>query len=226
MNIKASVSKIIFNFRVKRDLEAVLSTIDLQEFNKYQEKFKDVDPSPGASKYLDISYWMKKKLYDIYALKLHRSKPLNVLDIGTGFGYFPYLCSHFGHNAIALDVDETEMYNEVIEFLEVDRKVKAITAYEKLPDLGCKFNLITAFSICFNGHNNLAASLWDIDEWDFLLTDLANNHMCNDGQMLWKFNLEEETGSYYSKGLADYFLNKGAVIKGRSVYFSSVKQFH
>ncbi len=225
MNIKEYVLKNFYGFKAKRDLKPVLASIDLNEFKKYQKKFKDADPAPGASKYLDISYWMEKKLYDVYALGLHRSKPVNIFDIGTGFGYFPYLCNHFGHNTVALDLDETEMYNEVVKFLNIDRRTMAITAYEKLPDLGCKFDLITAFSICFNGHNNKGASLWGVDEWDFLLNDLVKNHMNEGGKMLWKLNLEAKTNRYYTENLLKYFLSKGATVNGRSVYFSSIQEF-
>ena len=91
-----------------------------------------------------------------------------------------------------------------------------------MPDFGIKFDLITAYSICFNNHFN--PDLWTKKEWEFFLMDLANNHCNKDCQALFVLNAEQN-GLYYSDDLLQYFLQKGAKIKKARVYFKNLYSF-
>ena len=93
----------------------VLNTIDLDQFAILQKKYKHASPAPGYSKYLDIHNSMRVSLQYALRLGLTQVKNLRILDIGTGCGYFPYICRYFGHTAFSLDLDEVEMYNEIIQ---------------------------------------------------------------------------------------------------------------
>ena len=75
---------------------------------------------------------MRRALYSAYELGLHRARPRRVLDLGTGCGYFPYICNYFGHTAVTADLDDVPMYNEITQFLRLDRRVLSIRAFEEV----------------------------------------------------------------------------------------------
>jgi hypothetical protein len=217
-----SLIKVYDNLRIDRTVNSILKTIDMEQFQKFQVKYRDVDPAPGYSKYLDIRYWLRDNLNYVYRLKLNRSTSLKILDLGTGCGYFPYLCQYFGHSVVTVDMDEIPMYSEITGFLKLHRKIWKIKAFEKLPDFNTRFDLITAFAICFNNHNR--PGLWGVDEWSFFLIDLATNQLTESGRIFLKLNAERENG-FYDDQLLNYFTRMGAKIDGRYIYFDSLKAF-
>lgn len=203
-----SLSHIIAFLRSRLLVGRILNTIDLNQFRAYQERFRDADPRPhGYSKYLDIRYWMVQKLMHFFLLGLDRAKPLRVLDIGTGPGYFPLICSVYGHKAVAIDLGVIPMYNELCQFLKIDRRTWRIEKFQQLPNLGMKFDLITAFMIKFNRH--YLPDLWSVDEWRFLLEDLSANQLNENGRIFLQFNANHD-GSYYDDKTLEYFRTLGA----------------
>jgi SAM-dependent methyltransferase len=213
------------NLRCRWDLPRILRSVDMTRFEQLRAKYRDASPYPGYSKYLDIEMGMRRALYSVYELGLHRARPKSVLDLGTGCGYFPYICKYFGHAAVAVDLDEVPMYNEFTQFLRLDKRVSAVRAFQNLPDLGRRFDVVTAFAICFNNHD--APNLWGPDEWLFFLKDMAANQLTTDGRVLLKMNQEADGsyGSYGNQPLLQFFRQNGAVVDGERVYFASVSQF-
>src|SRR5687767_13313295 len=103
-----SVSHIFAYLRAQATVGRILATIDMERFREYQDRYRDAEPPPhGYSKYLDIRFWMARSLTEFFLLRLDRQKSLRILDIGTGAGYFPYICSFYGHKVVALDLDTT-----------------------------------------------------------------------------------------------------------------------
>src|SRR6266513_1611329 len=107
-------------------------------------------------------------------LKLHRSRPLRVLDLGCGGGFFLFILKRLGHSVLGLDVDESPLFKELLEVFGVPRTVFRIEPFEPLPDLGQKFDWITAFSVNFNLYHP-AKERWGTAEWDFFLRDLQQH---------------------------------------------------
>lgn len=79
------------------------------------------------------------------------------------------------------------MYNEIIDALGIKRYGKKIDSFKKI-DVAKKFDLITAYLICFNNHKK--SDLWHIREWDFFLNDLFDNNLLQGGKIYLSFNLE------------------------------------
>jgi hypothetical protein len=119
---------------------------------------------------------------------------------------------------MALDLDETPLYNEMIALLDIPRTVWQIRAYEKLPVCETKFDLITTFAVCFNNHNQ--PDLWGVDEWRFFLYDLATTHLNKNGRVFLKLN-QERNQANIDEHLAGFFTDHGAQIHGWEVYFPS-----
>ena len=49
----------------------------------------------------------------------------DILDIGSGAGYFLYLCQWLGHRPLGLDVDDVPLYPEMTQMLGVKRMISA-----------------------------------------------------------------------------------------------------
>lgn len=184
----------------------IIKTIDLSQFRVYQERYKTYDPSPGSSKYLTIRPWMKHKLMYFYLLGLDKSMPLRILDLGTGTGYFPYICSLYGHKVITIDLDSDLMYNEVCKFLHIDRRTWRINPYEKLPDFETKFDLVTALMVTFNNRDR--PDQWGVGEWKFLLEDIKRNRLTENGRIFLALNSNQD-GTCYNAELLKLFLDFG-----------------
>ena len=64
-----------------------------------------------------------------------------------------------------LDLDKDIVLNEMIKLFKLERVTWRIRAFVKLPDFKRKFDLITAFMICFNFPPR--HPYWGPRQWDF-----------------------------------------------------------
>jgi hypothetical protein len=173
-------------------------------------KYKVSNPGESFEKYLDSNFWICETLIRAYNLNLHKSpRKLRILDIGTGFGYFPFICNYYGHIAESIDMGNNKLYNSTILALDVVRYDQKIQAYTKI-NLNKKYDLITAFMICFNGHKS--SDLWHIKEWDFFLESLEENNLLSGGKVFLSFNEESDTSEPVSSSLLGYFSSINAKI--------------
>jgi len=212
--------KAINKFRVNRDLNRVIASIDPIKLKEIQTEFKDFAPYPGYSKYLDIKPWMLDNVWRAYILGLNSTTPKNILDIGTGNGYFPYLCKRYGHQVRTIDIESDPIFNALIDLLEIPRREYAVKAYEPIPPFDIKFDLVTGFHTYFNGHRT--ENVWTSKEWNFFLKDLKEN-LCNPGaEAYFIINKEHDVEDYFTKELESYFLSCGAEIDENRVYFKNL----
>jgi hypothetical protein len=83
----------------------------------------------------------------------------------------------------------------------------------RLPKFDRKFDLITAFMICFNGHKS--PHLWGKKEWEFFLQDV-DQQLTPNGQICLGFN-RENNGQFFSEELREFFESRGAVVRANEV---------
>lgn len=210
-------------YKLKRDIKRVLAKVDHEKFNAVRKKYKDVAPDPGYSKYLNIEFWMNRNMWHVFILGLDKSSPKNILDIGTGNGYFPFICKYYGHTVRTIDIWTDPMFNELIETLKLDRRDYEIKNLTPVPPFDIKFDVITGFMVCFNGHHS--PNLWTSKEWDFFLRDMATNH-CNPGaEAYFTLNEERDTLLWYTDELYNWFIASGAEVDTERVYFKSLDRF-
>jgi 2-polyprenyl-3-methyl-5-hydroxy-6-metoxy-1,4-benzoquinol methylase len=125
----------------------------------------------------------------IQRYRFELSKKPSLLDIGTGCGFLPYIARYNNFEIDAIDVPQTsKTWDKVTSILDLN-----ITRYlikKNVPLIGFqkKFDVISAFQICFNGHKT--DYLWDIDEWKFFLKDIYQNHLKKNGILILGFNYE------------------------------------
>ena len=110
----------------------------------------------------------------------------------------------------------------MIDMFALKRIMHRIVKYEKLPLLEKKFDLITAFQVCFNLHNS--SERWEKEEWQFFLSDLKT-YLKPDGQIYLHFNRRDIDQSFCSDSLKEYFISQGAEVlkNGYIVFFKSAE---
>ncbi len=165
-------------------------------------------PDPQVAKYLAAERWFTRCERRLDALHLRPGS--RILDIGTGCGYFPFVCRARGHDVMALDhPDRDPMYRAVTEALDIDVIDHAVTALQPLPDMGI-FDVITAFMVTFNGH--VVSPLWGVAEWAYFLDDTLVR-LNRSGALVLELNREPD-GRCYTPELETLFASHGAHFTG------------
>ncbi len=203
--------------RFPLDTRRVIETIDPEGFEHIRQRYAVANPGADWPKYLDLDRWIEINIRRIRELELDLSRPKRILDLGCGAGYFLYVAQLLGHRGIGLDMDRVAMFRDITRLLGVRRVVQRIDALRPLPDFGQKFDLITAFMICFNNHK--MPDLWKVPEWDFFLDDLAK-HLKPRGRMWLELN-QEYDGTFYTSELKEFFQKRGARVNEHKIIFNS-----
>ena len=204
----------------RKDTQDVLATIDYQRvvdlraamLRSHGGSDSEANSVNGAWKFLDIDLWVPVNLERVYRLELQSSPTLDILDISGGAGYFAYICQHFGHRVHTTDIDEWDEFNEMMEILSLERSVLWVEPMTPIPFYGRKFDLITSFMIAFN-LPQVEEKRWGIEEWEFLLSDLEENHLKENGVIYLLMNPHPDR-SHYSPELHDYLIRRGAEVEG------------
>ncbi len=161
-----------FVFRINP--EDIIARIDSEQFRAIHARHAVPDPGEAPEKYLELKRWLEVNIRRIADLELDVGERKRILDLGSGAGYFLYICKWLGHDVLGLDLDESPMFADLTRLLEVPRVIWRIERNVPLPDLGPPFDLITAYMICFNDHKT--DHVWGPAEWEFFLND-AMSHL-------------------------------------------------
>lgn len=191
----------------------IIASIDPEEFRAIHKRHAVEEPGDAPEKYLELRRWLEINLHRVRDLDLDFGSRKRVLDIGCGAGYFLYICKWLGHDVLGLDLDKSVMFTDLTKLLGVPRVIWRLERSAPLPELGAKFDVITAHMICFNDHKT--NHVWGPPEWDFFLND-ALRHLRPKGRIHLGFN-EELDGTWYTLELREYFLRRGARIESNRV---------
>jgi len=203
--------------RFPLETKRVIETIDPAGFEQIRRRYAVADPGADWPKYLDLDRWIRVNIRRIRQLELDLARPKQILDLGCGAGYFLYIAQLLGHSGVGLDMDRLPMFREITRLLGVRRVVQRIQAFRPLPNFGQKFDVITAFMICFNNHK--MPGLWGVLEWKFFLDDLAK-YLKPRGRIWLELN-QEYDGTFYTPELKEFFQKRGAKIDEQKVIFNS-----
>jgi SAM-dependent methyltransferase len=189
------------------DARRLLAKLDQQRVREIQARY--VSSPVQVAKYANIEHWIKINIERVQDLQLHRSPPREILDLGCGGGFFLFICQQLGHRCLGLDLEWFPLFTELLDLFQLERKTWEIKPFEPLPDLGRKFDWITAFS---TGFNRIKKSPWGAREWEFFLNDLEAR-LRPGGKIFFALNPEGKSGRYYSDEVRDFFLSRGAEIE-------------
>jgi SAM-dependent methyltransferase len=173
-----------------------------------------------AAKYADYPFWIPFNVDRVGVLGLHRSRPLRILDIGCGPGYFLAAASGCGHECYGIDAPatvltpvEARVYSEMLAALSLQNQVSPLLIERFVPmalplrDL----DLITAFWICFNRHDQ--PDEWGIAEWQFFVQD-AISHLRDGGILHLELNSNlprYHSLQWYDQETLEFFRSTGTV---------------
>jgi SAM-dependent methyltransferase len=203
----------------------VCGAADLRRIDQLGREMTPVverDPT-SAAKYTDYDLWVPFNVARIGALGLHNSKPLRMLDIGCGPGYFLAAALACGHDCYGIDAPETiltkveaRVYSEMLASLGCADRVSPllIERFVPMPLPQSDLDLITAYWICFNRHRQ--PDEWGVAEWRFFLDD-ALSHLRPGGVLHLELNENPERYAslmWYDKETLDYFRSAGTVQGG------------
>ena len=142
--------------------------------------------SDGYTKYFyDLDWNIDYVVNEALQADLVNVPPQRVLDIGCGPGYFLYALQQFGHDVVGIDVDWTEIFNDLIKELKIPRIVHAVEAFKPMPPTGEKFDVITALGIVFDLHRT--PDIWGPKQWEFFLAD-CRSRLRPGGRVFLRFN--------------------------------------
>jgi SAM-dependent methyltransferase len=201
--------------RFRLETKRVIETIDPQGFGQIRQRYAVEGPTADWPKFLDLERWIDINIRRIREIEIDLMRPKRILDLGCGTGYFLYIAQLLGHQGLGLDLDELPMFGDLTRLLGVRRVIRQINAFDPLPDAVGKFDLITAFLICFNRHKQ--TNVWGVPEWEFFLDDLAK-HLTPRGQVWLELN-QEYDGTFYTPDLKEFFQRRGAKIDRHKVVF-------
>jgi 2-polyprenyl-3-methyl-5-hydroxy-6-metoxy-1,4-benzoquinol methylase len=141
---------------------------------EFCKKWKDDPRAKGYRKYILHADGNLERCHRIIkALQMDRRESLNILDISTGFGIFPYLCKCYGHNVTITDVvdGQNTICIEARKSLGLPRAIKFQYdegRFKRLPEDIGTFNVITAFSV-------VPHSGWSMLCWGSFFVDAATH---------------------------------------------------
>jgi len=207
---------------LRQALACVKSSSDMKRVERLK---REVDPIYrrdrfSAAKYADFQPWVLRNLHRAAQLGLHNSPALRILDIGAGPGYFVAVARALGHDCRGIDVPESyfsplelRVYSEMLEALRCRKYVSpfAIQRFEPLSLLNQRYDLITAFLICFNQHDK--PDQWGVSEWRFFVEN-ALEHLSEGGRLFLGINENRKRYgklTFYDEPLLAYFQSVGTV---------------
>ena len=203
--------------RVPLETSRIIETIDGPNCQQIRQRYAVEDPGEDWPKYLNLDRWIDINIRRIREIELDLTRPERILDLGCGAGYFLHIAQLLGHRGLGLDVDCLPMFAEITRLIGVRRVISRIEPLTPLPDFGGRFDLITAFMICFNNHKQ--PNLWDVPEWEFFLGDLAK-YLAPRGRVWLELNREYD-GTFYTPELREFFGLRGAKIDEHKIILNS-----
>ncbi len=205
--------------RAKLTTENLLRDVDQAELQRIRAQYSEMGERPDVfwTKYLDVEKWLKVNVRYAKNYGLIAKPPRRVLDLGCGGGYFLVVCRRLGSRVVGIDLDKDRVLNEMIAVFKLRRVVQEIRAFVTLPKFWRKFDLITAFMICFNYPSNQPA--WGVPEWEFFLDDVSGR-LTRGGRVILGLNRDLVDGTLYTDAVKSYFEQRGAAIDGKHVVFS------
>jgi SAM-dependent methyltransferase len=199
----------------KLTVDKLLAQLDQRELERIRLQYQGGSDSIW-SKYLDARKWLERNIDYAKRFGWLTHPPRDTLDLGCGAGYFLFVMRQLGSKVLGLDLEDP-IFNDILRVLDIERVPFRITRQEKLPDFaGRKFDVITAWMICFNNYDR-DDTIWGPRDWDYLLNDLAEK-LTPDGRIVFYFNAQRHQ-KIHSPELWKYFASRADLLDGRLIIF-------
>ena len=209
--LKSSVA-MIRRLRYPLNPQRFIDNINAEALDAIKAKYFNPNDKVTSRKYLDLDEWMSTNTKRIRDAMLRPAPPRKrVLDIGCGTGYFLHIARTLGHDVLGMDIPGHKLFDEVCGLLQLPRCLHTIKPWQKLPELGAPFDLVSAHMTCFNRYED--GRRWGPDEWAFFLDDLQTR-LTPTGVIHMDLNAEQD-GSHMAPALRQFFIDRGAKVDRR-----------
>ena len=193
-------------------VERFLKEINPAELQRIREAYGVKHNTSKWPKYADAETYLKANIGRVQDIGIDRSpRPLHILDVGSGAGYFLFVCKVLGHSGFGLDLPEPKLYEEMFQLFGLKRAMHRVEKFQPLPETGRKYDFVTAFQIVFNELDK--PQPWGAAEWDYFLND-AGHHLLPGGRIYLSLN-RQPNGIYYTEEVRKLFVDRGGRIDHR-----------
>ena len=197
--------------------ETLLARADRAQLERIRLSYSD-GKSSYWTKYLDPAKWFSINIKYVKRFGWVLNPPEDVLDLGCGGGFFLFVLREMGSRVLGLDLPDDPILNDLIQALGIERVEHRIAKQQKLPTIGDRrFDLITAWMICFNNYDR-EETIWKAADWDFLLDDLSEK-LKPKGKILFSLNPQADK-KFYSREIEKLFLYRSDLLDGRIIIFT------
>ncbi|MBT8130920.1 MAG: hypothetical protein KJO35_01515 [Gammaproteobacteria bacterium] len=208
---KLDPRNILLDIQARAMTQDICATIDPEGLFELRKEYKGKQALMDF-KYFNMEPYVRMSVLRALKLGIVGRRKVSILDMGTGFGYFPYVCMCLhGHTIKAFDIPGQALYDAVTEFLEIEKQHYAIEKFVPLKSFGMKFDYITGFLIAFDRPN--PPEVWGPEEWDFFISDIRENHLTDTGVLFLELNFITKVQDWYMPGVRDVFKKHGAELK-------------
>jgi len=200
-------------------LARALAAIDRQRWEeikaKYAAELASYDEI-GVFKYGDLPFWLAHKVKLAFDFGLDKRPPSTILDIGMGAGHFGAIAQAMGHRVVGTDIYEP-LYEDIAALLGVDRRIVPVASMTPMPSLGERFDVATLIWQVFDRRRIRTPQgrrweFWSLEEWLFLLRDIADNHLRPGGAIYLQLNQQPRPeGERFDPELMAWAEARGAV---------------
>jgi SAM-dependent methyltransferase len=192
--------------RRRHDIEILFDEMsakfDKHAFAQRMRPFWDPLPGAEAAKYLVLETWLREAIFRYLISFEGIDSPGRVVDLGSGTGYFLWVCREHGHEVLGIDLFNEPLYAACFEFFALPRIECRIEPQQKLHDFGGQVRVVTAFMACFDSLPD--GRPWDVPAWQFFLDDMRER-LVEGGRVVVKFNADAESGDLYSRAVSRCF---------------------
>lgn len=153
---------------VLEETRRIIANLPAGVVNRFAGYYKDRDPSNRKvkSKYYNLPVHVAHAVWQAKQLGLYEAeRKLTIVDLGTGFGYFPLVCNSIGHMATGLDWDRWKVYESISGDIPIDRREWIVTPDDPMPDMGRPVDIVTAYRPVFYYEFD-RDSLWGVEKWE------------------------------------------------------------
>lgn len=207
---RISPREIYLSQRARNAARDIIAGIDQEAFFAIRKNARSKVKGSIDLKYFNLDDWVPDAVLRAMRLGLHNERRKAVLDIGTGFGLFPYACEYLSHEAWCTDIPDHQLYNEVTDVLGLNKIRGYVQPMEKLPDFPTTFDYITAFQIAFDRPNE--PTEWGPEEWRFFLDDVTGRLLNPGGRLHLGLNYKPRLGAWCSPEVRKVFEEFGGKV--------------
>ena len=121
-----------------------------------------------------VEKYIQEKLSVAHYLGLHKASNKTLIDLGTGAGWFPYICKLYGHRCIGTETIHTDVFKEsyipIYHHFDIEVTDDLVFANTPFSSKERVDYIVTLRSFFPN-----RPQVWKMNEWKYFFKDIIKN---------------------------------------------------